>query len=237
MIEPVLPMVGRPHHSSVGLLIVDGGRASLHDRVTNRVSPSFSRVRDIARGFEPEIAIGGERQHDVRVGRPADALGVAGAGVLPLATGAPEVEHGLAVEVELDLAVDASHGAGQARAPGVVVRRRAAVCLRAGFGSVPGTVRRASRTITQPVLVPQLVSSTIVPGRYRRATGTSTPSGANRKKPAPRSRTAPKRLGESKRGRHIHSMFPFGATSAPVVQSDRKAYSAMGGTGSASAAA
>ncbi len=40
---------------------------------------------------------------------------------------------------------------------------------------------------------------------------------------------APKMLGESTRGRHIHSIAPDGATSATVSQSDRKAYSAMGG--------
>ena len=36
-------------------------------------------------------------------------------------------------------------------------------------------------------------------------------------------------LGESTRGRHIHSIAPEGATSATVSQSDRKAYSAIGG--------
>ena len=36
-------------------------------------------------------------------------------------------------------------------------------------------------------------------------------------------------LGESTRGRHIHSTAPDGATSATVSQSDRNAYSAMGG--------
>src|ERR1700729_1407269 len=40
---------------------------------------------------------------------------------------------------------------------------------------------------------------------------------------------APKMLGESTRGRHIHSTAPEGATSATVSQSDRNAYSAMGG--------
>jgi len=83
--------------------------------------------------------------------------------------------------------------------------------------------------MTQPCGVPQLVSSTIVPGRYRREAGTRTSLGPNRKPPASRSRIEPKTLGESMRGRHSHSTFPLGATSAVVSQSDRNAYSAIGG--------
>ena len=82
---------------------------------------------------------------------------------------------------------------------------------------------RASRTITHPIRVSQVVSSTIVPGMYRRAAGTLTSAGASRKVPASRSRIAPNTLGESIRGRHIHSTLPFGATSAVVWQSDRNA--------------
>src|SRR5947199_10016665 len=49
--------------------------------------------------------------------------------------------------------------------------------------------------------------------------------------PASRSSIAPKTLGPSKRGRHIHSTAPDGATSAHVSQSLRNAYSAIGGNG------
>src|SRR3954467_1520919 len=49
--------------------------------------------------------------------------------------------------------------------------------------------------------------------------------------PASRSSIAPKTLGPSMRGRHIHSTAPLGATSAVVSQSDRNAYSAIGGKG------
>src|SRR4051794_15175315 len=56
-------------------------------------------------------------------------------------------------------------------------------------------------------------------------------AGASRKVPASRSKTEPNTLGESKRGRHSHSMFEFGATRAHVSQSDRKPYSAIGGDG------
>src|SRR3954452_2248959 len=52
--------------------------------------------------------------------------------------------------------------------------------------------------------------------------------------PASRSSIAPKTLGPSKRGRHIHSTAPLGATSAHVSQSERNAYSAIGGNGETS---
>ena len=63
--------------------------------------------------------------------------------------------------------------------------------------------------MTQPVGVPQLVSRTTVPGRYRRSSGTVMSAGPNRKPPASRSRIAPKTLGESIRGRHSHSTLPL----------------------------
>jgi hypothetical protein len=84
-------------------------------------------------------------------------------------------------------------------------------------------MRRTSRTTIQPVGVPQLVSRIIVPGRYRRAAGTMTSAGPRRKPPASRSRRAPNTLGESTRGRHIHSTFPLGAISAMLSQSERNA--------------
>src|SRR4051812_41169329 len=80
----------------------------------------------------------------------------------------------------------------------------------------------------QPVSVPQLVSSTIVPGRYRRAAGTVTSVGATRKVPACRPSTAPKTLGESIRGRHIQSTLPPGATRAVTSPSERNPYSPIG---------
>ena len=57
------------------------------------------------------------------------------------------------------------------------------------------------------------------------------PYGANRKYPAPRSSRLPKVLGLSNRGTHNQSTDPSGATSAPVWQFDRNAYSAIGGNG------
>jgi hypothetical protein len=62
------------------------------------------------------------------------------------------------------------------------------------------------------------------------------PNGASRKNPAWRSRRLPKTLGASKRGTHSQSIAPSGATSAPVWQLERNAYSAIGGNGDGAAA-
>src|SRR3954447_13922977 len=62
------------------------------------------------------------------------------------------------------------------------------------------------------------------------------PNGPTRKLPACRSSSAPKTLGASKLGTHSQSIDPSGATSAPVWQFDRKAYSAIGGNGEGGAA-
>src|SRR5438132_12733736 len=55
------------------------------------------------------------------------------------------------------------------------------------------------------------------------------PAGPNRKLPALRSRIDAKTLGLSGRGRHIHSTRPLGATRQFASQSERNAYSAIGG--------
>ena len=62
------------------------------------------------------------------------------------------------------------------------------------------------------------------------------PNGPRRNVPAPRSNKAAKTLGASNRGTHNQSTPPSGATSAPVWQSERKAYSAIGVNGDGMAA-
>src|SRR6266702_2016550 len=101
--------------------------------------------------------------------------------------------------------------------------RRPALCQ--------GPISRASRTMTHPAEVRQVVSSTMVPGRYRRPAGTTTPSGPSRNPPAALSSIAPNTLGASGLGRHSHSTFPLGATSALTSRSERKAYSSIAGKG------
>src|SRR3954471_4146997 len=62
------------------------------------------------------------------------------------------------------------------------------------------------------------------------------PNGPSRNDPASRSSRDPNTLGESKLGTHSQSSDPSDATSAPVWQFDRNAYSAMGGKGDGAAA-
>ena len=65
-----------------------------------------------------------------------------------------------------------------------------------------------------------VVSMTIVPGRYLRWCGTCVFDGPSRKLPAVRSSSAPKMLGASGRGRHIHSIEPSGAIRQLFSQSE-----------------
>src|SRR6185503_348174 len=71
---------------------------------------------------------------------------------------------------------------------------------------------------------------------YTRAEGTFTPKGPKRNVPASLSSSMPKTLGESKRGTQSQSIPPSGATSAPVWQFERNAYSAIGVNGDGAAA-
>ena len=57
------------------------------------------------------------------------------------------------------------------------------------------------------------------------------PYGPSRKLPAWRSRMLPNMLGASNCGAHSQSIAPSGAIRAPVWQSERNAYSAIGGNG------
>ena len=62
------------------------------------------------------------------------------------------------------------------------------------------------------------------------------PNSPSRKAPASRSSSAPNTLGESNRGTHSQSTVPSAATSAPVWQLERKAYSSIGENGEGMAA-
>ena len=88
---------------------------------------------------------------------------------------------------------------------------------------------RKSCTVIHPVGVCQVVSSTIVPGTYRRCCGTWVLLGPNLNMPADRSSSAANTLGESGRGRHSHSTDPSGATRQLCSQFDNNPYSAIGG--------
>src|SRR3954469_21519004 len=101
---------------------------------------------------------------------------------------------------------------------------------------IRGPIVSASRTSAQPVGVFHVVTSVFVPGSYARAEGTLMPNGPSLNDPASRSSSDPNTLGESKLGTQSQSTEPSGATSAPVWQFDRKAYSAIGGNADGAAA-
>src|SRR3954452_4484521 len=94
----------------------------------------------------------------------------------------------------------------------------------------------ASRTSIQPLGTFHVVTSVLVPGSYARDAGTLIANRPSGKEPPSRSSSVPKTLGESKLGTHSQSIAPSGATSAPVWQSDRNAYCAIGGNGDGAAA-
>ncbi len=128
MREPLVPVVrgaheaaGRPPRRS------PAPPCSLHDSATNARSPSRIVVRARARGpSKPSRRSVVERQLEVVALGPGDRLVVAVGRVVPVDLAAAVVEHRLAVEVDLDRAVDAAHRAQQ-HVVGVVVGRRAAV--------------------------------------------------------------------------------------------------------------
>ena len=99
-----------------------------------------------------------------------------------------------------------------------------------------GPIVSESRTRIHPRGVCQAVMMLFVPGSYVRPDGMLIPNGPSRKVPAPRSSRVPNTLGESKRGTQSQSTAPSGATSAPVWQLERNAYSAIGGNGDGAAA-
>ena len=138
MREPLVPEVGRAHEALVGLVerlrpaVVAPG-----ERDERGVAVVHGRTRPRARALEPEAQVGGEAQPDVGLGRGGDAAVVAVAVVLPVRPVLAVVEHGVAVDVHLDLPVDAAQGAQQ-DVLGVVVGGGAAVRVGALLLVVPG---------------------------------------------------------------------------------------------------
>ncbi len=138
MIEPVLPVVRRPHEPLVCLVVVLRCRVLRPgERGVERVALLHERPRGGARALEPEIHVADEAKLDVAALGVRDRLVVAGTGVLPARVLAPVVEHRLAVEVDLNLAVHAAQEPQQHMVR-VIVGRRATVGRRALGLVVPG---------------------------------------------------------------------------------------------------
>ena len=131
--------------------------------------------------------------------------------VVPSAADAPVIEQRGAVHHGLDPAADARRDPDQG-ADRAEIRGRPVIVRPSALGLDRADDKSRSWTVIHPVGVCQVVSSTIVPGTYLRFWGTWALLGPNRNKQAARSRSAPKTLGESGRGRHSHSTDPSGAT-------------------------
>ena len=137
--EPLVPVVGGLDEPVVGLARRSSGRGAR--RTPARRTPCRRRAACVtARTREPSKPTRRSVVSVSLVAQPSarrDGLAVAVADVLPVRVAAPVVEDRVALDLDLDRAVDAAHGAQQ-HVVGVVVRGRAAVRGRALLGVVPG---------------------------------------------------------------------------------------------------
>lgn len=163
--QPVLPVVGGPDQP-VGIFVA-GGRGMLapgHGDET-RVAFLEQRPGSGAGTLEAEVEVGGQLELDVRARCGGDTFVVALAGVLPARLAAAVVENRLAVEHQLDLAVDAAHHA-QEHVVGVVVGGGVAMRVRPVALVVPGTDQEHVPDDDPAVAgSPSPGSRTMVPGR------------------------------------------------------------------------
>ena len=135
--EPLVPVVGGLDQTVVGLGVgLGAGVVGERERDEGGVAVAQRGERPHPGPFEADPQVGRQRQ----LGRPAvggrDRLVVALADVLPVRVAAAVVEDRIALELDLDAAVDAAHGPQQ-HVVGVVVRGRAPVGGRALLGVVP----------------------------------------------------------------------------------------------------
>ena len=135
--EPLVPVVGGLDQAVVGLGVgLRAGVVGERERDERGVAVVQRRERAHARALEADAQVGRQRE----LGRPAlggrDRLAVAAAGVLPVRVAAAVVEDRVALELDLDAAVDAADRPQQ-DVIGVVVGGRAAVRARALVGVVP----------------------------------------------------------------------------------------------------
>ena len=132
------------------------------------------------------------------------------------------VEHGLAHELDLDLALEALDRAHQ-HVVGVVVGRRPGVRRDRVLVLARADGQRLAHLAPSRSGVFHVVRITLVPGSYIARRGHVDAVGAKPELPASRSSRLPNELGESNAGAHSQSTEPSGAISAPVWQSERNA--------------
>ncbi len=136
--KPLVPVVGGAHQPLVGVLVALGPAVlAPGQRHVGEVAVVHRGARPCARALEPQPQVGRQRQLEVEVLRRGHRLVVAAVGVVPLDLPAPVVHHRHAVEVDLDLAVDAAQHPQQ-HVVGVVVGGRAPVRVRALVLVMPG---------------------------------------------------------------------------------------------------
>ena len=144
------------------------GRPGQRDEA--RVALLHRRARDGAVPLEAEAQVGGRAAARPRRPRPSPAPVRSPRPRRPSAPARAVVERGLAVEVELDRAAQALDRAQQA-ALGLGVGAAGAVASARLSRWYQGPISRASRTMSQPVLVIHVVSSTCVPGQVAASAG------------------------------------------------------------------
>ena len=207
---------------------VSGGSPSSHESATNARSDSRSVVRADARPpSKPSRRLVTSRRvsFDRRRGggRPVVAVAV----VAPACRDSSVVEHRLAVDRDLDEALHALDRAEEhvvgldvaGRPP--LARGAARLGPRAHGERVANDEQPAPRHPRR--LHDHAREEVPLAGRHEHRRGPT------RKRPAPRSSSAPKTVGESRSGRQSHSTLPSGATSAATSPSERKARSPIGG--------
>ena len=164
--DPLAPELARVPHPVVGLVV--GGRRRRVGRPRQRgeagVALLHRRARDGAVLLEAEAQVGGEQQLDLGALGRRPRLSVALAHVGPVRRRAPVVERGLTVR--LSSTVPLRHLTVRSRQHSASVscggRRWSSARSSRWY---QGPMSRASRTLSQPVLVIHVVSSTCVPGR------------------------------------------------------------------------
>src|SRR6202165_2895012 len=150
-IDPLAPVVGGPLDPLESLLDRRRRRVLLPVLLRGRVARARPDHGDVgaltlaqrfrrvgARSFESHSEVRDEPQRHLRLATAGDRLSVAGSGVLPFGGGASVIEHGVAVEAQLDVTDDAARGAQQ-DVLRLVVARRPAVGAGSPLAVVPGT--------------------------------------------------------------------------------------------------
>src|SRR4051794_18515938 len=112
VVEPLAPEVGGALHAVVCLVVVDRRRMlGPGEGYERRIAAMQCRAGAGAAALEAQAQIGDQLQLEVDPLPLANGLVVVVAGVLPPAVARAVVEDRLTIEVELDNAVDALHGA------------------------------------------------------------------------------------------------------------------------------